>query len=124
MRGPRAAAARREEFATTLVTNGAISSGTRASVAGGRGPRWPLPPGVLDQCSPWSGEPTLLPPVVVAQSRHLLVLDPEGSKQRRPLGWRGSLCPTLALVGAWLMAPEDSLCVVNDQPVGNPKRKV
>jgi hypothetical protein len=26
--------------------------------------------------------------------------------------------------GAWLMAPEDSLCVVNDQPVGNPKRKV
>jgi hypothetical protein len=26
--------------------------------------------------------------------------------------------------GTWLMAPEDSLCVVNDQPVGNPKRKV
>jgi hypothetical protein len=26
--------------------------------------------------------------------------------------------------GAWVMAPEDSLCVVNDQPVGNPKRKV
>jgi hypothetical protein len=26
--------------------------------------------------------------------------------------------------GAWLMAPEVSLCVVNDQPVGNPKRKV
>jgi hypothetical protein len=26
--------------------------------------------------------------------------------------------------GAWLMAPEDSLCVVNDQLVGNPKRKV
>jgi hypothetical protein len=26
--------------------------------------------------------------------------------------------------GAWLMAPDDSLCVVNDQPVGNPKRKV
>jgi hypothetical protein len=27
-------------------------------------------------------------------------------------------------VGAWLMAPEVSLCVVNDQPIGNPKRKV
>jgi hypothetical protein len=26
--------------------------------------------------------------------------------------------------GAWLMAPEVSLCVVKDQPVGNPKRKV
>jgi hypothetical protein len=26
--------------------------------------------------------------------------------------------------GAWVTAPEDSLCVVNDQPVGNPKRKV
>jgi hypothetical protein len=26
--------------------------------------------------------------------------------------------------GVWLMAPEVSLCVVNDQPVGNPKRKV
>jgi hypothetical protein len=29
-----------------------------------------------------------------------------------------------SFAGAWLMAPEDSLCVVNDQPVGNPKRKV
>jgi hypothetical protein len=28
------------------------------------------------------------------------------------------------LAGAWLMAAEASLCVVNDQPVGNPKRKV
>jgi hypothetical protein len=28
------------------------------------------------------------------------------------------------IAGAWLMAPEDSLCVVNNQPVGNPKRKV
>jgi hypothetical protein len=26
--------------------------------------------------------------------------------------------------GAWLTTPQDSLCVVNDQPVGNPKRKV
>jgi hypothetical protein len=26
--------------------------------------------------------------------------------------------------GAWLMVSEISLCVVNDQPVGNPKRKV
>jgi hypothetical protein len=26
--------------------------------------------------------------------------------------------------GAWVTTPEDSLCVVNDQPVGNPKRKV
>jgi hypothetical protein len=25
---------------------------------------------------------------------------------------------------AWVTAPEDSLCVVNNQPVGNPKRKV
>jgi hypothetical protein len=30
----------------------------------------------------------------------------------------------LSTAGAWLMAPEVSLCVVNDQPVGNPKRKV
>jgi hypothetical protein len=28
------------------------------------------------------------------------------------------------IAGTWVMAPEDSLCVVNDQPVGNPKRKV
>jgi hypothetical protein len=28
------------------------------------------------------------------------------------------------IAGAWVTAPEDSLCVVNDQPVGNPKRKV
>jgi hypothetical protein len=31
---------------------------------------------------------------------------------------------TLADAGAWVTAPEDSLCVANDQPVGNPKRKV
>jgi hypothetical protein len=28
------------------------------------------------------------------------------------------------IAGVKLMAPEVSLCVVNDQPVGNPKRKV
>jgi hypothetical protein len=26
--------------------------------------------------------------------------------------------------GTWVTTPEDFLCVVNDQPVGNPKRKV
>jgi hypothetical protein len=31
---------------------------------------------------------------------------------------------TLRADGAWLTAPKASLCVVNDQPVGNPKRKV
>jgi hypothetical protein len=30
----------------------------------------------------------------------------------------------LMIAGAWLTTPEDSLCVVNDQPVGNPKRKI
>jgi hypothetical protein len=29
-----------------------------------------------------------------------------------------------SIVDVWVMTPEDSLCVVNDQPVGNPKRKV
>jgi hypothetical protein len=32
--------------------------------------------------------------------------------------------PSEGTAGAWVTAPEDSLCVVNDQPVGNPKRKV
>jgi hypothetical protein len=40
-----------------------------------------------------------------------------------------SLYPKISAIasgaaGVKLMAPEVSLCVVNDQPVGNPKRKV
>jgi hypothetical protein len=43
-------------------------------------------------------------------------------------GWRGPRASGEGSVavraGAWVIAPEVSLCVVNDQPVGNPKRKV
>jgi hypothetical protein len=39
MRGPRATAARRRGVATMPVMKGAISGGTGASAAGGRGPR-------------------------------------------------------------------------------------
>jgi hypothetical protein len=62
------------------------------------------------------GSTTLLFSKCTSQQKTKRDVHPENNEEERPKSCLGD--------GAWLMAPEDSLCVVNDQPVGNPKRKV
>jgi hypothetical protein len=93
MRDPSISAAMQRGVATTLVTGGATSYGPGALAIGGGGQGWPPPPGVPDRCSPRGGEPASPPPSTTAHSEHLLVQDPEGSRQWRSLGRRGSRRP-------------------------------